>query len=102
MQNLYCEIQAEPTKTFCEIKQTFEIKEQADEIVITTGWDGYDYLKDTEFVKIDFNGNIIATPTSCKLPNYPLTLSGAKGIVLSESNVNMICGGGKYYDKTAT
>ena len=73
----------------------------ADEIVITTGYDG-SYLNDTELVKIGSNGNIIATPTSCKLPNYPLTLSGAKGIFSSESNSNIICGGGNFHKKTAT
>ena len=73
----------------------------ADEIVITTGGNG-SYLNDTELVIIGFNGNIIATPTKCKLPNYPLTLSRAKGTFLSESNVNIICGGGKYWGNTAT
>ena len=73
----------------------------ADEIVITTGYDG-SQLNDTELVRIGSNGNIIATPTSCKLPNYPLTLSGAKGIFSSESNSNIICGGGNFYERTAT
>ena len=73
----------------------------ADEIVITTGWDA-SYLNDTELIKIGSNGNIIATPTKCKLPNYPLSLYGAKGIFLSESNSNIICGGGNYDKKTAT
>ena len=74
----------------------------ADEIVITTGWDGSNYLNDTELVKIGSNGNIIATPTKCKVPDYPLTLSGAKGIFKSELNSNIICGGGKYWESTAT
>ena len=75
----------------------------ADEIVITTGYIGNrNYLNDTELIKIDSNGNIIATPTNCKLPNYPLTLYGAKGTFLSESNANMICGGGNSHKKMAT
>ena len=73
----------------------------ADEIVITTGSDGT-YLNDTELIKIESNGNIIATPTNCKLPDYPMTLSDAKGTFLSQSNSYIICGGGKYWENMAT
>ena len=74
---------------------------QADEIVITTGYGG-SYLNDTELVKIGSNGNIIATPTTCKLPDYPMALDSAKGIFLSELNSNIICGGRDYDKNTAT
>ena len=53
-------------------------------------------------IKIEPNGNIIATPTNCKLPDYPLTLYGAKGTFWPQSNANMICGGGRWLEKTAT
>ena len=48
------------------------------------------------------DGNLKTTLTTCKLPDYPMTLINAKGTFLSESNATMICGGGKYQKKTAT
>ena len=73
----------------------------ADEIVVTTGarffiFGGARYLNNSESIKITTNGNIIATPTTCKLPDYPVALVDAKGTFLSESNSYIICGGGKH------
>ena len=81
----------------------------ADEILITTGYVGKhsqteqnNYLNNTELISVEKDRSIVTTPTNCKLPDYPLTLQGAKGIFLSESKTSMICGGGKYYRDTAT
>ena len=76
----------------------------ADEIVITTGSAlGYrNDLNDTKLIKIRYDGSIITTPTPCKLPDYPFTLYGAKGNFLLESNDNMICGGGNYWEGMTT
>ena len=48
------------------------------------------------------DGNLKTTLTTCKLPDYPMTLNSAKGMFLSESNATIICGGGNYQKKTAT
>ena len=49
-------------------------------------------MSDTELIKIDKDG--ILTKSSCKLPDYPLKVSGAKGTFLGRSESNIICGGG--------
>ena len=75
----------------------------ADEIVITTGYvDNDNLLNNTELIKIDSNGNIIATSTKCKLLDYPLTLTDAKGTFLPELNSNVVCGGANYFKNTVT
>ena len=73
----------------------------ANEIVITTGYDG-SYMNDTEIIMIGKDGNLKTTPTKCKLPDYSLILNSAKGAFLSESNTTIICGGGNFQKKTAT
>jgi len=76
------------------VKKLCPVNCKVDEIVITTGYDG-NYYNDIELIKMEHvsNGNIIATPTSCKLPDYPMKLALAKGTYSPQSNTNMICGG---------
>ena len=45
----------------------------------------------TQMIKIGKSG--IEIENSCQLADYPLKVSGAKGIFLEQSNSNFVCGG---------
>ena len=69
----------------------------ADEIIITTGYNG-GYLSDTEVIKLDkTNDQVTTTTRKCNTLMFPFKVSGAAASYSSETNTNIICGG---YDRS--